>query len=88
MGEVGWSGAVAVVCCHVVLAAALAAAAVADLARRVIPNGCVAAVLGSGVARALLGAAVGGRLDPLGDAALGAAVVLDRNGVGGRFTGG
>ncbi len=76
MGEVGWSGAVAVVCCHVVLAAALAAAAVADLARRVIPNGCVAAVLGSGVARALLGAAVGGRLDPLGDAALGAAVVL------------
>lgn len=76
MGETGWLGMVAVVCCHAVLAGALATAAAADLALRVIPNGCPAAVLGSGVARALLGAAVGGAPDLPGDAALGTLVVL------------
>ena len=76
MGDPGWPCMAAVVCCHVVLAAALVTAAAVDLARRVIPNGCAVAVLGSGVARALLGTVADGEPGRLGDAALGVAVVL------------
>lgn len=76
MCDLGWPCMAAVVCCHVVLAVALVTAAAVDLARRVIPDGCAAAVLGSGVARALLGTVTGGESGLLGDAALGVTVVF------------
>lgn len=61
------------------LAGALGVAAVTDLSRRVVPNGCVVAVAASGVARALVDAPGGpgaGSLAGVSRAAAGGATVL------------
>lgn len=68
--------AVAEVVALVVLAVALVRAARADLERRVIPNGCSAAVAASGLASALLRALDEGGPAPVARSALGATVVL------------
>lgn len=79
MGDVEWTSAacaVAEAACLVVLVAALVVAAATDVARCVVPNGCVAAVAAAGAVRAALGAAAGGGLAVAGEAALGATAVL------------
>jgi Flp pilus assembly protein protease CpaA len=53
-------GVVLRVAAYGVLAAALGVAAVTDLARRVVPNGCVVAVAVSGAAQACAGVLLGG----------------------------
>lgn len=76
MGEGSLLGTIVTVACAGTLAAALAVAAATDLARRVVPNGCVAAVAASGTARALIAAVALRAPGAPGEAALGAVTVL------------
>ena len=63
--------------CLGVLAAGLGVAAATDLACRIVPNGCVAAVALSGAARTLVAATLGGRgAAAVLSAVLGAALVF------------
>lgn len=61
----GLLGIVSWVACVGVLAAALGVAAATDLRCRIVPNGCVAAVAGSGLVRALVAAGGAGPAAPL-----------------------